>query len=145
MFTPGRELLGPKGSLSAGIVFGVIALSMVLCLLLLLTAKLTLVFAIVVALIIVLCTLVNPMVGVIVLFALGMVGDLQHFENLPSLSVLLVPCVALGFAGRSLAARQRPRGHLVIALVLFVVIYCAGWCRGIKEVGELVGPAVFAG
>lgn len=145
MFSSASETLGPKAARTTAIVASVIALSMVPCVLLLFRGNAIVALAIVVASIVVLYTLVNPIVGVLALFTLGMVGDLQHFENFPSLSVLLIPCVALGFAARLLATKRLPRGQVVMSLVLFVGTYCAGMCMGTRVVGDLAGPAVFAG
>ncbi len=145
MFTSANEVLDSKGSLSAAVVASLICLSMVSCVLLLFSGRPIMLLAIVVGAIFVLCILTNPFVGVLALFALGMVGDLQHFENFPSLSKLLIPCVALGFSARLLAAKLRARDQLVAPLVLFAATYCAGMCWRIHSVQELAGPAVFAG
>jgi O-antigen ligase len=145
MIEEARERLSFARATISRIALKAIPLLIVLSVLVLFAGKPIWLLAITGVAALVLGTLVNPLVGLLALFALGMIGDLQHFERFPSLSVLLLPCVALSFGARSLVARQRVRAPLVMSLVLFVAMYCAGWCREIKGVRELAAPAVFAG
>jgi O-antigen ligase len=130
---------------SAGGVLWIILALVGLCVLVIFADRPLWFAAIATATVLVLSVLANPIVGVLALFALGMLGDLQHLANFPSLSVLLVPCVAVGFAVKSQTEKWPTRNQLVMWLFLFTVMYCAGMCSGLKDAGELARPAIFAG
>jgi O-Antigen ligase len=90
--------------------------------------------------------LVNPFVGVPIIFLLGMIGDVQHFAMGLSLAKPVCLLVLLGLTAK-FACGKLPLRHtgLELPLTAFLFVYCAGASRNIGEGLSWVGLVTMLG
>jgi O-Antigen ligase len=95
--------------------------------------------------------LIYPFLGMPVVFFLGSIGDLQHFDQGLSLAKAVIVLMLIGFAAQLALRKTRFDSlGLGVPMALFMLVYAAGGSRGAIESRTVAGlvtmlgyPAVF--
>lgn len=88
----------------------------------------------------------EPFVGILLMFFLGLIGNLQYFGSGESLVKATFVLVSVSLLARMAVTRRRPaRTGLILALGLFLVAYSVGLYRSLRFADILSGPVTTLG